>query len=189
MSDNRNITNITDCPNGGSIDSQDESPNLHTPETPPADVPGCSDDNNLDSLLESLNSHLPETPQIDMPVLTATPSEEKVSDANSKLEDAIANAFSKSEAERMEQQKPLLISIIALVAIQLLAFNYIIHLLVSKIITSTDTALITALLDFLKYYIGAVIVELVGLVVLVANTTFSMHPSKMLESIIQNRKK
>ena len=142
----------------------------------------------IGELLEPLIGQIPQDTYIDIPATATATSEEIVSDANSKLEDSLLKIFKKSEEIRLEQQKPLLIAIIVLVAIQLIAFNVIIWLLVSNILEQKEPQLITALLDFLKYYIGAVIVELIGLVVLVAQTTFSMHPTKMLERVIQNNK-
>lgn len=142
----------------------------------------------IGELLEPLIGQIPQDTYIDIPATATATSEEIVSDANSKLEDSLLKIFKKSEEIRLEQQKPLLIAIIVLVAIQLIAFNVIIWLLVSNILEQKEPQLITALLDFLKYYIGAVIVELIGLVVLVAQTTFSMHPTKMLERVIQNKK-
>lgn len=143
----------------------------------------------IGELLEPLIDQIPQDTYIDIPATATATSEEIVSDANSKLEDSLLKIFNKSEENRLKQQKPLLIAIIVLVAIQLVAFNVIIWMLVSNILGQKDSQLIMALLEFLKYYIGAVIVELIGLVVLVAQTTFSMHPTKMLEKVIQNRNK
>ncbi|MGM9669583.1 MAG: hypothetical protein ACI3VZ_07495 [Faecousia sp.] len=143
----------------------------------------------IGELLEPLIDQIPQDTYIDIPATETATSEEIVSDANAKLEDSLLKIFKKSEDTRLEQQKPLLIAIIVLVAIQLVAFNVIIWMLVSNILGQKDPQLIMALLEFLKYYIGAVIVELIGLVVLVAQTTFSMHPTKMLEKFIQSRNK
>ena len=104
----------------------------------------------IGELLEPLIGQIPQDTYIDIPATATATSEEIVSDANSKLEDSLLKIFKKSEEIRLEQQKPLLIAIIVLVAIQLIAFNVIIWLLVSNILEQKEPQLITALLDLQK---------------------------------------
>ena len=123
------------------------------------------------------------------------PSENKIAKANIKAEEAlfdarlkITNLYIECEQKRLEQQKPLLDAVIGLTKIQLICFNVVICVLTYVIATVSffkmDLELWKVMLDFLKYYIGAVVVELLGMLFFIAKSTFSSNYNKIMENIL-----
>lgn len=121
-----------------------------------------------------------------------TPSEEEVEsiidDANSKAIDALNNAkfaiirsYSENEKERAKRQKPLLYIVVLLTALQLIAFNLVIGSIVIHSFQTKDSTIILQLFEILKYYIGATVVELIGMIWFITRDTFSSNHTKMME--------
>lgn len=128
------------------------------------------------------------------------PSKNKIADANIKAEGTLfdarlklTNLYIECEQKRLEQQKPLLDAVVQLTKIQLICFNAVISVLtiVLAIISfiKMDLELWQAMLDFLKYYIGAVVVELVGMLFFIAKSTFSSNYSKIMQNVLEPNSK
>ena len=118
----------------------------------------------------------------------------KISSANEKVAKDVMRIFSDSEEIRLNLQKPIFKAVIFLFALQIIIFNAIIIYLVYKVIgcgmcsIKSTPELFIALLDFLKYYIGAVVVEIIGLVAVIIKSTFSLHPSKLVSELLHGDK-
>ena len=109
------------------------------------------------------------------------PAGNKVSEYNK----SIIETYLKGELTHLEQQKPVGIIIAVSVGIQLIVFNVLIYLVTLKNYDIEKTKL---MLDFMKYYIGAVIVEMIGLCWIVVKGVYSSSIEKMAEHILKKRK-
>lgn len=143
---------------------------------------------NYNSFIEALTKEIPDTTKIDIPKEKSA--ENKIDSFNKNAENAIVDAYKKSENLRLKRQKPIMIAIMVMLIVQLCAFNTLIFILLYKSFTiiSIESNLFTELLDFLKYYVGAVIVELIGLMLVITKNTFSLHLGKTIDKIISSRK-
>ena len=123
-----------------------------------------------------------------------TPSQDEVKtiidDANAKavdiLNDAkltIVKSYANNEKERAERRKPLLWVVVSLTAFQLVAFNFIIVMIACLAFKSENSEVILRLFEILKYYIGATVVELIGMVWFITRDTFSSNHIKMMKLI------
>ena len=121
-----------------------------------------------------------------------TPSQDEVKtiidDANAKAVDilndaklAIIKSYAKNEKERAERQKPLLWIVVGLTALQLIAFNVIIAMIACAAFKTENSEIILQLFEILKYYIGATVVELIGMVWFITRDTFSSNHIKMMK--------
>lgn len=108
----------------------------------------------------------------------------KVDDANAKTKNTLLGLLNQSEEARLSQQKPLLVTIVVCVGAQLLLFNVVIILLIVQWWGTENATIVTGLLEFLKYYIGAVVVELIGMIVFITKSTFTSYAGKMIEKLI-----
>lgn len=94
---------------------------------------------------------------------------------------AIIKSYAKNEKERAERQKPLLWVIVGLTALQLIAFNAIIAMIAFAAFKTENSEIVLHLFEILKYYIGATVVELIGLVWFITRDTFSSNHIKMMK--------
>lgn len=148
---------------------------------------------------EVLKAEVPSDTSVDVPKAHAS-SEEIINDANERAETSLTNARSaivkhyiQCEQNRVEQQKPLLKATINLVTVQIWLFNIIIFLfsvvVVVISIVNNDIEPLLSLFDFLKYYVGAVLVELLGMLLLIAKSIFSSNYGKIMELMFKPRRK
>ena len=79
-------------------------------------------------------------------------------------------------------QKKIAIIIAVGVFLQIIAFNVIMFFVVLK---DFDAAQYELMLDFLKYYIGAVVVELLGLCVFIVRSVYKTTIGQLAEHIIK----
>jgi len=91
----------------------------------------------------------------------------------------------KGEQAHLKGQKTVSIIIAIVVGLQLIAFNVLIYIVSLGIYDPTRLEL---LLDFMKYYTGAVIVEMLGLCLVIVRGVFSMSLGKMVEHILRKKK-
>lgn len=88
--------------------------------------------------------------------------------------------------EHLKQQKTVgLITALAVVA-QLVAFNILIFLVV---LLNFDFQTKSLLLEFMKYYIGAVIVEMLGLCYFIVRCVYTTNIEKIAEHIVKQKNK
>lgn len=127
-----------------------------------------------------------------------TPSQDDVKtiidDANAKAIDilndaklAIIKSYAKNENERAERQKPLLWIVVGLTALQLIAFNLIIAMIACAAFKTKNSEIILQLFEILKYYIGATVVELIGMVWFITRDTFSSNHIKMMKLMFSDK--
>ena len=101
------------------------------------------------------------------------PVEAIINKDNDKAKTAIVSAYTDNETERVKRQKWLLWAVVILTGIQLVFFNLIICYVVRQSFQTEILDIINNMFDILKYYIGATVVELIGMIVFVVSSTFS----------------
>ena len=147
------------------------------------------------SIRAGLKNQIPQATSVEIPQNGGTAAE-KITNANKSVEKEIAGAVSKLFVELEEgkatQQESLLQSIIGLMDTQIW---FVSAIMVGVFVVATlvwmctsDVAMLKELLNFLKYYVGAVLVELLGLLALIAKSVFSSNYNKIMEQIIEKSK-
>ncbi len=114
--------------------------------------------------------------------------EEKINEANERIRKELLKIYAEEEKLRQKRQKPIMISVMVLLFVQLVCFNVLMFILVLDSAKTIEIEVFRLLLDFLKYYIGAVVVELIGLIVTITANTFSSHLSKNISKILFDKK-
>ncbi len=151
-------------------------------------------ENNMDGvdtkLVSELLSLMPSIPTYDFvgDNLPQKTFKDKIDDANKSVEDKIVDAYVKAETAKLKQQKPIAIFVLVIFLLQLGAFNTIMFFVVLKAITVFESTNFISVIDFLKYYVGAVVIELIALVTIIVKGSYSLNTNKIVEKII-NRKK
>ncbi|MBQ7327196.1 MAG: hypothetical protein IJW93_06970 [Clostridia bacterium] len=139
-------------------------------EMPPAD--------GLQAIFRALEKQVPDKAKVE--IQKEKPAVNKVSEYNK----AIIETYLKSENTHLEQQKTVGIIIAVCVVLQLITFNVLIYLVT---LGNYDLERTQALLDFMKYYTGAVIVEMLGLCLVVVNGVYSKSIEKMAGHILKKK--
>lgn len=148
----------------------------------------------LSSALDNLSDEIPQQPNINIPQKSISYQEE-IDDINAKAESAMVDSRAKlinlyidCEKERLNQQKPLLESVIKLTKTLIWLFNIVIGLITVAVIilcfVQSDTSILQNLFDFLKYYVGAVVIELIGMLIFIVKGVFSTNYNKIMESVL-----
>lgn len=133
----------------------------------------------LDDIFDLLVSKIPDEPKVQ--IKKTVNSADKVNEYNS----AILAAYIKSEEQHLKQQKPVAIIIAVVLAIQLILFNILIYIVALR---DFDIETRTLLLEFMKYYIGAVIVEMLSMCWIIVRGVYTLSIGKMAEHIIKKKK-
>lgn len=136
--------------------------------------------------LELFKKSFPDRVKTKLPVLKNSP-EAKVNQANLEAQEQLVNAYTNVINHQLTLQRPLSAWIIALLGLQLFILNGIIVFLI--VICMKSETMLPVLLEFLKYYIGAVVVELLGLVAIIIKSTFSSSLPKIIEKVLSSNKK
>lgn len=141
----------------------------------------------IDDLFNQLETELdgkfPE--ELDIQLENIRPGEDVVKEHN-KMMDNIIQSYIKSENQHITLQRPVAIFLGILLLIQLLAFNTLVYFI---LISRSDLEYLTLVLDFLKYYISVVIVEILGMCLIVVKNIYKLSIGKMTEKIINDRNK
>lgn len=148
----------------------------------------------VSSSLDFLGTQVPQNPDVNIHQ-NRVPYQATIDNVNAQAQMAmldsrakLVNLFIDCEKERLEQQKPLLNSVIALTKTLIWLFNIIIGLITLAVIVisiiQSNTSVLPDLFDFLKYYIGAVLVELVGMLLFIVQSVFSSKYNKIVDSIL-----
>lgn len=132
--------------------------------------------------VSSLKNNIPRSQTSDVP--TPKSKEKEIDDAN-KAAKAIIKSYEKSENNRLGQQKPILLGVTGALAVQLLFFNILMFIIVIKSFQNFQAESFSLLLEFLKYYIGAVVLELIGLMAVIIKSAFSQNPSQAIKKLIE----
>lgn len=137
---------------------------------------------------ENLMQKMPQQMQNDLPNSPSN-SNKTIQQINEQVEEQLLGILSTNEKERIKQQKPLQISLLVFVGVQLVVFNGIIGYWVFHIFRLAQPDLITGTLDFLKYYIGAVLVELIGMIVFITKSTFTSPTQTIIKGLLGRTQK
>lgn len=97
---------------------------------------------------------------------------------------AVIRSYVDNEKQRVIRQKPLLIVITILASVQLVAFNVMIFVILDFSFNTGNLEIINQMLNLFKYYIGATIVELIGLLVVITKGTFSSNHVKIMRLLL-----
>lgn len=130
-----------------------------------------------------LGERIPDALQSDLPKQEQT-SEQSIEDINTKAENSLLKILDKSETERLKQQKPRRNCLLFFVGVQLFAFNGVIIYMVYRMCEKLDAQIITSILDFCKYYIGAVFLELIGMIWFITRSTFTSTSKDIIKGFI-----
>lgn len=112
-----------------------------------------------------------------------------IEESNEKAKSAIIKSYAENETERVKRQKYLLWAVVALTAVQMVFFNLVIAGVVYLSFKSGAQDTINSMFDILKYYIGATVVELIGMIVYITSGTFSSSHVDTMKMLIQGSKK
>ena len=147
----------------------------------------------IDDLNKQLTDQVPEKQQFSFPESAVKPKKEIVVKANARANEilnnakiSVVNSYVTNEEERTKRQKPLLYAIVAITAFQLVSFNVIIACCVFLAFKNNDPTILTQLFEVMKYYIGATIVELIGMVWFITKGTFSTNHVKTMELMLRD---
>lgn len=143
-----------------------------------------NNDKEFDEILNQLFQSMPNNLEVDIPDVEEV-SVEKIERINDSLQNQIIDSFVKGENQRLSLQKPISNWVFIIFSIQLLVFNFIIFYLIFRHMPNFNNKSFELLLGFLKYYIGAVVVEIVGFVSIVLKSTFSFNSKKIIENIFK----
>ena len=164
------------------------------------------DDKNLENILAeitaslgNLSAEVPQHPNINL-LQSKVEYEEEIEDINAKAEAAMIDSRAKliglyveCERQRLAQQEPILKSVISINKLLIWLFNIVIVILSVSVVVfafvKSDVSVLQYLLDFLKYYIGAVVVELIGMLFFIVRGVFSSDYQKIMESVLKTESK
>ena len=111
-----------------------------------------------------------------------------IEESNEKAKSVIIKAYADNENERVNRQKYLLWAVVILTAVQMIFFNAVIAVVVYYSFKSNNQSTISCLFDILKYYIGATVVELIGMIVYITSGTFSSSHYEAMKMLFQGKK-
>lgn len=138
----------------------------------------------LNEILNQLSQSIPNNIKVNIPDIKEK-SDKKVEKFNDELKNQVIESFVKGENQRLSLQKPISNWVFIIFSVQLVIFNFIIFYLILKYLPNLNENSLKLLLDFLKYYIGAVVVEIIGFISIVLKSTFSFNTKKIVESIFK----
>lgn len=138
----------------------------------------------LNEILNQLSQSIPNNIEVEIPDVQKT-SDKKVDELNDELKNQVIKSFINGENQRLSLQKPISNWVFIIFSVQLVVFNFIIFYLIFKYLPNLNEESLKLLLDFLKYYIGAVIVEIIGFISIVLKSTFSFNTKKIVENIFK----
>lgn len=140
----------------------------------------------LDSAAQTLVSQVPSAPESNIPN-QKNESDRIIKQANDKAinaQSSIIGLITESERSRLEKQKPVLSWVIAFVGSQLFVFNALIAFtIIFSAIKNPNNENFLIIFEFLKYYIGAVLLELIGMIVFITKSTFTSSTKEMLNIV------
>lgn len=138
----------------------------------------------LNKILNQLSQSIPNNIEVKIPDIQKT-SDKTVEELNDELKNQVIKSFVKGENQRLSLQKPISNWVFIIFSIQLVIFNFIIFYLILKYLPNLNEESLKLLLDFLKYYIGAVVVEIIGFISIVLKSTFSFNTKKIIENMFK----
>lgn len=174
-----------------------ENENEQNPQAPgessnPSNSPN-PDDPCYTAFSDALKNQVPDSVTFGLASPSSPKSKDEIVDKdNDRASAAIIKTYTEHEIARVKRQKWLLLVIVLLTAGQLIFFNYIIYLTITKSfqtaqLEAINVDVIDNLFTILKYYIGATIVELIGMVWFITKGTFSSDHVKTMQSVLKGK--
>lgn len=117
----------------------------------------------------------------------ARPVEWIIDEINCRAMDEAISVFSKGESERLSHQNGLIKSVGRLTILQLIFFNVIVVIALIGSFVKGSPDIIKELFTILKYYIGATVVELIGMIAFITRGTFSSDHIKVMKMLFSPR--
>lgn len=114
---------------------------------------------------------------------TADKTKNIIKHANNQTLESILGFISKSEDARINRQNPVLYVVLVLTLLQLVVFNGLIVFVIYSAVENPEVRNLSVILEFLRYYIGAVLVEMIGMIVFITKSTFTSSTKEMLNII------
>ena len=139
-------------------------------------------------VFDDLQQAIPEKFKSDLPAEEKN-ADQSILNLNKEASETILGILKKNESARIKQQKPLQVALLVFVGLQLLFFNGIIGFLVWQLRPLAEIEVITSVLDFLKYYIGAVVVELISMLVFITKSTFTSPSHDIIKGFFSKNSK
>ncbi len=138
----------------------------------------------FEEIFNQLSKSIPNNIKVNIPDIKEI-SDKKVEEFNDELKNQVIKSFVKGENQRLSLQKPISNWIFIIFSVQLVVFNFIIFYLILRYLPNSNAETLKLLLGFLKYYIGAVVVEIIGFISIVLKSTFSFNTNKIVENIFK----
>lgn len=146
-----------------------------------------------DELSKRLQQSVPQSVTLDFnerPAIDVT--QAKIATENDKFQLAVIDAYTDNEKARVKRQRWLFGVLVVFTGAQLWFFNKVINTTVSSsfeiIMQHEQFDLLTDLYDILKFYIGATVVELIGMIATVTAGTFSSSHVKTMNMLLKSSK-
>lgn len=111
-----------------------------------------------------------------------------INESNAQEREAVITTYIINETERVKRQRPLLFAVLVITFIQLLVFNAIVAAVVYLSFISDQQETINNLFEILKYYIGATVAELIGMVLFIVTGTFSSSHVETMKILLRRNK-
>ncbi len=108
--------------------------------------------------------------------------------------DKLIQSYLDSENNRLKQQRPLLNKILDFTKFQIIISNIVILIITVAVVccyafSDSGKNELSHLFDFLKYYVGAVLVEFVGMIFFITKNVFSSSNTKIIEKMLDTNSK
>ena len=167
----------------GSQTVVEEAPAPQPPE--PSELLGSA---LLETFRHNVEGMVPANVENDLPEQKQN-SQQVIDDINASAFNKLLNILDQSEKERLKQQRPLRNCLLWFIGLQMLVFNAVIGYIVFYVCKEIDLDVISKVLDFLIYYIGAVLVELIGMIWFITKSTFSSSSKEIIKGFLDRMKK
>lgn len=136
----------------------------------------------LKEATKSLENQVPNVQESKLPN-EKNKAENIIKQANDRTQESILGFIAKSEDARLKRQNPVLYIVLLLVLLQLVVFNGLIIFVIYTALKNQTYGDLSLILEFLKYYIGAVLVEMIGMIVFITKSTFTSSTKEMLNVV------
>lgn len=164
----------------GSQTVVEEAPAPQPPEPPGSAI--------LEAFRQNVEGMVPTSAKNDLPEQKQN-SQQVIDDINASAFNKLLNILDQSEKERLKQQKPLRNCLLWFIGLQMLVFNVVIGYIVFYVCKEIKLDVISKVMDFLIYYIGAVLVELIGMIWFITKSTFSSSSKEIIKGLLDRMKK
>lgn len=148
---------------------------------------GHVDSNDFLSLKQNLIQQVPSSLKNTVPnAPSKDETQEKINEynANKEAKRAVIGNYKQSEEARLERQPRLMSWVVGLTSFQLVVFNIVIAFTGWFTLKNGNVTVAEMYFDILKYYIGATVAELIGMIWFVTKGTFSSDHIKTIDHMV-----